>query len=60
MTNNRGQNVIEYILLVAAVLAVFILFFQNGGMFHKTVENSLFDGALKQVKSLNSEIVLPP
>ena len=57
MRNNRkGQNVMEYILLVAAVLGVFIVFLSPTGKYKKTLENSLFNGTIKQLESVKNEI----
>ena len=37
---SRGQNVVEYILLVTAVVLVFVAVFTNGG-FRRAVEKNL-------------------
>ena len=39
--NDRGQNVIEYILLVAAVVGVFVLLLASNGRFRTAVENNI-------------------
>ena len=39
--NERGQNVLEYILLVAAVIIVFVLLLAPGGRFHQAVNSSI-------------------
>ncbi len=39
--NNRGQNVIEYILVVTAVVLVFIVVFAPNGPFRGAVKQNL-------------------
>ncbi len=39
--NNRGQNVIEYILVVTAVVLVFVVAFAPNGRFHQAVKKNL-------------------
>lgn len=58
MRNNRGQNTIEYVLLIAAVLTVFIYFLAQGGKFQGAIKHSLFDGTIKQTNALGSGINL--
>jgi uncharacterized protein (UPF0333 family) len=46
-TNNRrkkGQSTVEYIILVAAVLAALIIFLRPGGVFQTAYSNSLNTG----------------
>ena len=39
--NNRGQNVVEYILLVTAVVLVFAALMAPGGRFHQAVNKDI-------------------
>ena len=39
--NDRGQNVIEYILLVVAVVGVFVVLLALNGRFRGAVENNI-------------------
>ena len=38
---NRGQNVVEYILVVTAVVLVFVVVFAPNGRFHRAVKQNL-------------------
>lgn len=57
MGNSRGQNVVEYILLVAAALIVCIVFYANpaGGPMGQALNASL-NGMINMVNTLNAEI----
>ena len=57
MRNTKGQNITEYILLVAAVLVVCIYFFTAGPM-QQSVNASLYS-IVNQVNNINSEIQFP-
>ena len=39
--NDRAQNIIEYVLLVAAVVIVFVVLLASGGRFHRAVGSSV-------------------
>lgn len=52
----RGQNVIEYILLIVAVLVVFIVFLSPQGVYKRALENTLMNGAVKQIKGFSDQI----
>ncbi len=39
--NDRAQNIIEYVLLVAAVVIVFVVLLASGGRFRHAVESSV-------------------
>jgi len=39
-----GQSTVEYIILVAAVIAVLIIFLRPGGIFHTSLNQTLIDG----------------
>ncbi len=56
MQRNRGQNVIEYILLVVAVISIFVVFLHPDGPFKKRVERTLYDSTVKHIKGVSSEI----
>ena len=53
--NNRGQNVVEYILLITAVVLVFIVLMAPQGRFHKAVETNL-NSLPSAINSLTGEI----
>ena len=56
MVNNRkGQNVVEYILLVVAVVVVCIFFLRQNGPFKSAVEKSL-DTTTQRIDKASSEI----
>ena len=54
----KGQGVFEYLILLAGVILVLIVFLNPGGIFRRTVENSI-TGVVNQigdmVNSLNFE-----
>ena len=54
--NVRGQNVIEYVLLLAAVMVLLILFLSPKAQFRKTLETSLFNGTIKQIENASRRI----
>ena len=56
LNDPRGQNVIEYILLVVAVVVVFIIFLNPQGKYKAAIENKLFDGTVKQLENTRSGI----
>jgi uncharacterized protein (UPF0333 family) len=41
---NKGQSTVEYIILVAAILAALIVFLQPGGVFQTAFNDSLNTG----------------
>jgi len=43
-TKNKGQSTVEYIILVAAVLAALIVFLQPGGIFATAVNDTFVTG----------------
>ncbi|MBI4309565.1 MAG: hypothetical protein HY591_04465 [Candidatus Omnitrophica bacterium] len=61
MKRDEGQNTIEYILLVVAVVTVLIIFLKpsSSNRYSSAVDHALFQGAIKQIKGLNEEIKLP-
>ena len=56
--NRKGQNTVEYILLVVAVLLVFIVFLSPQGPYKTTVEKILFNTTVNQLQGLSDEIKL--
>ncbi len=52
--NNKGQNVIEYILLVVAVVLVCLAFFNNGAM--KQSVNASLNVTIHQLQNITNEI----
>ncbi|MBF0511873.1 MAG: hypothetical protein HQL13_06055 [Candidatus Omnitrophica bacterium] len=57
MKNFKGQNTIEYILFVVAVLLVCIYFFTNGPM-KRSVNASLYT-IVNEIDTVNSKIIFP-
>ena len=55
LNDQKGQNVIEYILLAVAVLLVCIFFLGKQGPFKKAVENSL-DTTIHRIDKASAEI----
>ena len=41
---NKGQSTVEYIILVAAILAALIVFLSPGGVFQTAFDNTLSTG----------------
>ena len=60
MRNTKGQNMVEYVLLVTAVLLVCIYFFtaRSGGPMPNAINASL-NSILNQINNINSQIQLP-
>jgi hypothetical protein len=56
MRDSKGQNVVEYVLLVTAVLLVCIYFFTSGVM-NKSL-NTTLNSMVNQLDNINSEIQL--
>jgi len=59
MGNSKGQNLIEYVLFVTAVVIVCIYFFANhsGGPMATAINASL-NGMVNDINNLNSQINL--
>ena len=59
MEETKGQNMIEYVLLVTAVLLVCIYFFtsKSGGPMTNSINSSL-NSIVNQINNLNSQIQL--
>ncbi len=55
---NKGQNVIEYVLLVTAVVSVCFLFLNLQGRFKNSLEKGILEGTVKQVEGARSQIRL--
>ena len=51
-----GQNVIEYILLVVAVVLIFVAFLHPNGPFKKRMEHTIFDTTVKEIKDASGEL----
>jgi len=60
MRNAKGQNMVEYVLLVTAVLLVCIYFFttQSGGPMPQAI-NASINGIINEINTANSLIQLP-
>lgn len=58
MRHNKGQNTVEYVLLVAAVLLVCIYFFAAGGPMSQGVNSSL-GSIVNDINHMNSNIQFP-
>jgi hypothetical protein len=57
MRNKKAQNVVEYVLLVAAVLVICIYFLGPGGPMSQSVNSSL-NSIVNQINNINSQIQL--
>jgi Flp pilus assembly pilin Flp len=57
MRNAKGQNMVEYVLLVVAVVLVCIYFFTTNGPMGQAVNASL-NGIVNQINNINSQIQL--
>jgi Flp pilus assembly pilin Flp len=59
MKNAKGQNMVEYVLLVTAILLVCIYFFtaRSGGPMPSAINASL-NSILNQINTVNSQIQL--
>ncbi len=59
MRNSKGQNMVEYVLLVTAVLLVCIYFFttQSGPM--PNAINATLNSIVNQINNINGQIQLP-
>lgn len=55
-STQRAQSIIEYIVLVTAVVMVFIVFLNPNGPFRRTVENLLINGTVDQINAMVNEI----
>ncbi|MDE2027304.1 MAG: hypothetical protein KGJ11_02025 [Candidatus Omnitrophica bacterium] len=56
--NSKGQNIIEYILMVTAVLLVCIYFFTAGPM--KQSVNTALNTMVNEIQNINSQINFSP
>ena len=56
MKGIRGQSVVEYILLVVAVVTVLIVFLSPQGPYKKSLEKSFFNATINQIKKNTSQI----
>ena len=56
MRSQKGQNIVEYLLLVVAVLAVMILFLKPQGKYKKAVEHIVLNSTNDKIKNLTDEI----
>ena len=55
MRDSKGQNMVEYVLLVTAVLFVCIYFCRPGGLMSTSVNASL-NSIVNQINNINSQI----
>lgn len=55
MRNAKGQNMIEYLMLVVAVLIVCIYFYSSSGPLPTIINASVYS-IVNEVQNLNSEI----
>ena len=56
--NKRGQNIIEYLLLVTAVAVVVIVFLSSNGPFRGALENSLNLVMVTHLTNIAQNVVL--
>jgi Flp pilus assembly pilin Flp len=59
MRDNKGQNMVEYVLLVGAVLLVCIFFYSSSTGPMPTIINATLNSMVNQVDNLNSQIQFP-
>lgn len=55
--NNKGQNTIEYLLVVVALVAVMIPFMAPNGKFQKGIENAMNKTTADAISKANAEII---
>ena len=55
--NNRGQNTVEYLMLVIAVVTVMIAFLAPNGKYQKAMQNAMNESTFKAIEKANAEIV---
>ena len=55
MKDSKGQNMVEYILLVAAIILVCIYFFTNNGPMPNAINASL-NSIVNQINNINGQI----
>ena len=56
--NKTGQSVIEYLLLVSAVIIVLIIFLNPSSFFRNTVENAL-NSSVNQLEDMANNLPFP-
>ena len=49
----KGQSTLEYVILVTAIVVIFLVFFQQGGLFHQTYNSTLHMTANTMLKMAN-------
>ena len=59
MRNTKGQNMVEYVLLVTAVLLVCIFFYNSSTGPMPGIINATLNSMVNQVNNLNGQIQLP-
>lgn len=59
MKANKGQNMIEYVLLVGAVLLVCIYFYNSSTGPMPSIINATLNSMINQVNNLNGQIQIP-
>jgi len=57
MRDSKGQNIVEYVLLVTAVLLVCIYFFTTSGPMSNSINTSL-NSIVNQINNINGQIKL--
>ncbi len=58
MKDSRGQNIVEYLLLVTAVLLVGLYFFASAQSPLPAALNATLDSVVNQIDNINSQIKL--
>ena len=59
MNDNKGQNMVEYVLLVTAVLLVCIFFYNSASGPMPGIINATLNSMVNQVNNLNGQIQIP-
>ena len=55
MRDSKGQNIVEYVLLVTAVLLVCIYFFTTSGPMSNSI-NTTLNSIVNQINNINGQI----
>ena len=54
----KGQNIIEYLLLMVSCILIFLVFLTPTGLFRNMVENTM-NGTVNQLEDMANNVVFP-
>lgn len=57
--NERGQNTVEYLLVVVALMAVMIPFLAPSGVYRNAIQNAMYQSTIVAINQANSQIQFP-